>query len=164
MIVDPLYKENLLHFFQIACTWSEIDKILVNLYDRNIQMRSQLEMNAHMMCMRWKEIHIDRSSVHSAIMKLVSNCPRWHQKNVTDSSKHMRSLCYVYITAFSAQYVTALRTACVLFLKAKAHPAAEFLSERQVGLGRGAQIPAWCTNGRKSQILPKSSVPMAPKS
>ena len=34
---------------------------------------------------------------------------------------------------------------------------------RLVGLGRSPQIPTGCTNGQKSQILPKSCVPMALK-
>ena len=141
MAVDHLCKENLLHFFQITCTWRETDKMLVNLHDREIQGRSQLQMNPQMTHMKWKDIHIDCNTGSSENIKLASTCMSWHQENVTSSGKQMRNLCYVHIAISSAQYVTALRKACVLFLKAKAHPAAEFLSERQLGWVKSPKLP-----------------------
>ena len=50
--------------------------------------------------LKWKEIQIVHSSGHSAVLKLVSICPRWHKQNETDSSKHVRNLCYIYVATF----------------------------------------------------------------
>lgn len=141
MTVDHLCRKNLLHFFQITCIWRETDKLLVNLHDREVQGRAQLQVNTQMLHMKWKAIHIDRNARRAENIKLANNYMRWHQENVISSDTQVRNLCYVHIAISSAQHVTALRKACVLFLKAKAHPAAEFLSERQSGWAEAPKLP-----------------------
>lgn len=164
LIVDTLYKKNLLHFLQIACIMSAINDTLVIQYEGNIQMRSQPGMNIHMQRIKWKELQFDHSSGYSAVMKLVRICHRRHQENEIDSSKHVRNLCCVYVAAFFSSICRCTENGLCAVPEGEGPSRRRVLKCWQVGLGRNPPIPAWCTNGQKSQILPKSCVPMALKS
>ena len=95
LIVDTLYKTNLLHSLQTACNSRAIEDALVNQYEGHIQMRSQLEMDVHMQCIQWKALQIDYDSGYSAVMKLVCICPRHYREDEVGGKKHVRNSCCV---------------------------------------------------------------------
>ena len=133
LIVDILYKVEMQHVLQTACIFDAIYDTLAIQYEEHIHVRSKLEMSVDMQCINWKALQKIRKSRYSAVVRLIRSCQCQCEENEMCSHIHKRTLLRVYVAAFSAQFTTALRTACALFLTVQAHPTANCFSAGRSG-------------------------------